>query len=139
MKNSQNNAGVDAAVIRVLIEGHCPKLSVGSKGSLSYQCGINQDGVYVVRVSANDASGAFSDEWIALPEVMSVLSSLTVPFRSTVFKGLFTRKSANNTAFFTAVLRQLGLVVTVDGFPSYFRRGSDMALVHQLKSLVDKG
>jgi hypothetical protein len=128
----------ESTPLNILIENQCAKLSSRAIGHLSYHCATDDQGKAFIRIFANSEKGAFSNEWLALDSILAIMPTNQVPFRSTLFVPLFTKKSANNAPFMAAILRHLGLLLTVDGFPSYSKRGSDMALRHQLKTLADK-
>lgn len=127
----------DTTPINILIENQCSKLSSRAKGQLSYQCATDDKGKTFIRIFANSEKGAFSNEWLELDQIFSLMPANQTPFRSTIFVPLFSKKSANNAPFLSAILRHLGLITQLDGFPSYSKRGSDMALRHQLKLVKD--
>ena len=128
----------DTTPLNLVIENQCPKLSARAIGHLSYQCATDDQGKVYIRIFANSEKGAFSHEWLEVDHLLTTIPSNQTPFRSTLFNPLFSKKSANNAPFMAAILRHLGLIHPLEGFPSYSKRGSDMALRHQLKTAKDK-
>ena len=57
--------------MKVLKTATCPTLS--GKSRLTYQIGINPDSIVHLRISKNDGGGFFSDEWIALDDILDIL------------------------------------------------------------------
>ncbi len=61
--------------ITILFRGTCPKLTARGKGDLSYELGIDEDtGESYVRISGNDSSGAYSNEWLDLGKIRTLLA-----------------------------------------------------------------
>jgi hypothetical protein len=61
--------------ITILFRGTCPKLTARGKGDLSYELGIDEEtGESYVRISGNGSSGAYSNEWLDLGKIRTLLA-----------------------------------------------------------------
>ncbi len=94
--------------------GTAPKCGKGAVGLLSYTVGYHagQKEAFL-RITANESSGLFSDEWVPLAAIEKALEGPPMkgePFRSKVLAPVFTGKSNNNAGFLCAVARQEGLL-----------------------------
>lgn len=84
--------------IKTVYQGTCPKLSARGVGDLSYELGTDEAGNGHIRISANASSGAYSNEWLPLTLIRSVLSPKAgQPFSLMVFKDLFHRRRPTTT------------------------------------------
>ena len=95
--------GEDIPDMRVLKTATCKTLS--GKSTLTYQAGIQDDEIHV-RVHANTGGGFFSDEWVSLNDIRSVLDEKPegTPVTSFILQPLFRGKSVNTPAFQLAAL-----------------------------------
>ena len=86
----------------------CNKLSVRAQGQLQYQLWQHNDyHTFSLALSANESSGGFSAELIAIEQILATLTQLhqdAKPFHAVALKGLFMGKSVNNASFLGAVL-----------------------------------
>jgi len=95
-------------MVTVLKTGTAAKLSPRGGGQLTYQVGRVDDTV-VLRISANDSSGRFSAEWVAVDAIRQSLAKL--PANASSFKGAVALRSAwkgqssCNSGFGAAILR----------------------------------
>jgi hypothetical protein len=96
--------------MRVLKTATCKTLS--GKSTLTYQIGCDTDSIIHLRIAGNDGGGFFSDEWLALDDVLRVLKDR--PRESPVLAHLLTPllkgKSVNTSAFLLATLSHLKLL-----------------------------
>jgi hypothetical protein len=90
--------------MKVLKTATCKTLS--AKSTLTYQVGTQDDDSVHVRISKNTGGGFFSDEWIAMDDVRSVLDEHPegTPVTSFILQPLFHGKSVNTPAFLLAAL-----------------------------------
>jgi hypothetical protein len=79
--------------------------TLSGKSTLTYQVGV-QDDVLHVRISKNTGGGFFSNEWISMNDVRSVLDEHPegTPVTSFILQPLFRGKSVNTPAFLLAAL-----------------------------------
>ncbi|GAA3896126.1 hypothetical protein GCM10022228_03770 [Halomonas cibimaris] len=123
------------SAIRILKQADTPKLSPRGKGHLTYEVGVTRDQADALlkadiakeeatlaeaiwcRVTVNQSSGYFSNEWISLAQVIEIVDQQMVPFKAIIFRDLFERKGANNHGFLGAALKAEGLLVADDKQP----------------------
>ena len=96
--------------MRVLKTATCKTLS--GKSTLTYQIGSTPDSIVHLRIAKNTGGGFFSDEWIALDDILRVLKKRSVdsPIMSHFLTPLLKGKSVNTSAFVLAVLSHLKLL-----------------------------
>ena len=96
--------------MRVLKTANCKTLS--GKSTLTYQIGVTPDSIVHLRISKNSGGGFFSDEWIALDDILRVLKKRSVdsPIMSHFLTPLLKGKSVNTSAFVLAALSHLKLL-----------------------------
>lgn len=122
--------------IKTVYQGTCPKLSTRGVGDLSYELGTGEAGNGHIRISANASSGAYSNEWLPLARIRSVLSPKTgQPFSSMVLKDLFHRRSANNHGYLAAILKAEGVISLLPGKPVVLTLGDWGSLDQKIQSL----
>ena len=82
----------------------CKTLS--GKSTLTYQIGTQDDSSVHVRITKNTGGGFFSDEWISLNDIQSVLDEHPegTPVTSFLLQPLFHGKSVNTPGFVLSVL-----------------------------------
>jgi hypothetical protein len=160
MTSSPNNAQAIATQedrICILKKATCPKLSSRASGHLSYEIGCHVDDTTVnrdnpthqadrlaqhtwLRVTANQSSGYFSQEWIKLTDILALIDRQTVPFKAILFKPLYERKGANNHGFLGAALKAEGLVVADEQQPLVLHPAQDQApFWDQVKTAIEEG
>ena len=100
--------------IKVIKTATCKTLS--AKSTLTYQLGTEDDELHI-RISKNTGGGFFSDEWIAMNDVRSVLEEQPAgtPVTSFLLQPLFKGKSVNTPAFLLAALAHEKLLVPIKG------------------------
>jgi hypothetical protein len=101
--------------MNVLKTASCDTLSGRSK--LTYQIGRDDDSSIHLRISKNSGGGYFSDEWIALDDILQALKKRPKgsPVLSHFITPLLKGKSVNTSAFLLAVLSHLKLVRPLAG------------------------
>ena len=105
MKKHEDNTNM-----KVLKTANCKTLS--GKSTLSYQLGCDPDSTVHLRITKNTGGGFFSDEWIALDDILAVLKKRSVdsPIMSHFLTPLLKGKSVNTSAFVLAALSDLKLL-----------------------------
>ncbi|TFH75214.1 hypothetical protein E3V39_03560 [Gammaproteobacteria bacterium LSUCC0112] len=88
--------------------------SLTGTGVLGYEIGTDEAGETHYRITANNAGGFFSGEWVSWPAIYGVCNGHT-QITSILFRALFKGKSVNTAGFLMAVLQQEGLVQRVPG------------------------
>lgn len=129
--------------IRIVFQGTCPKLTNRGRGDLSYELGIDDSaGESYLRISANVSSGAFSNEWLALSKLRSLLESAVnqqKAFSAKVIESLFTRRSANNCGYLAAALKAEGVLSVLPGKPVVLGLEGWDAVTEKISSLGEQG
>jgi hypothetical protein len=101
--------------MRVLATGTCETLSGSSK--LTYHIGCMPDGEIYLRVHGNTGGGFFSQEWVALRDILTALKKRPdgKPITSILLNPLFRGRSANTPGFMMAVLLHEKVVRSMQG------------------------
>ena len=90
--------------------------TVSGKSDLTYHIGKDEQAGQYIRIWVNSGNGYFSNEWIALTEIVEILEKQnSEPFTSIVFGDLFTGKSVNTPSFLGAALLDSGTLKLSDG------------------------
>ena len=129
--------------IRILYLGTCPKLTTRGRGDLSYEIGIDDaTSDSYVRITANVSSGAFSNEWLALSQIRTLLelkAEQQKAFSAVTMESVFHRRSANNHGYLAAVLKAEGVLNVLPGKPVMLNIGEWGPVLQKIKSLKDDG
>ena len=101
--------------MRVLSTGTCDTLTGSSK--LTYHIGSMPDGEIYLRVHSNTGGGFFSQEWVALQDILTALKKRPEgkPITSILLNPLFRGKSVNTPAFLLAVLLHEKVIRSLQG------------------------
>jgi len=102
---------------RIIKKSSSPKLFPRAQDSLTYHAGYDETAKTVpLRITANSGGGFFSNEWIALNDVLDTIetTSSDKPFKALIFKSLYQSKGSNNHGFLAAVLRSESLLLPVE-------------------------
>jgi hypothetical protein len=132
MKKSEDNPD-----IKVLKTATCPTLS--GKSTLTYQIGISPESVVHLRISKNSGAGFFSDEWIALDDILATLKKLRkdTPITAYYLSELFQGKSVNTPSFLLSVLKQLKVVRQLPKNKRHHELLDPMPFLDQVTQLMD--
>ena len=103
----------DTIDMSILKTGSCQ--TVTGKSKLTYQLATDPDDRVHIRVHKNSGGGFFSDEWIALDDVLDVLAKVSAPITAISLHKLFKGKSVNTPGFLLAVLVQESLLRPMKG------------------------
>ena len=147
--NDEQETTIQEERIRILKKATCPKLSTRASGTLSYELGVDADASGEestlldhtwLRITANQSSGYFSQEWIKLTDILALIDQQTVPFKAILFKPLYERKGANNHGFLGAALKVEGLVVADTQQPLVLHPTQDQQpFWDQVKTAIEEG
>ena len=101
--------------MRVLSTGTCDTLSGSSR--LTYHIGCAPDGEIYLRVHSNTGGGFFSQEWIALRDILTALKKRPDgrPITSILLMPLYRGRSANTPGFLLSVLLHEKVVRSMQG------------------------
>lgn len=112
MANSQSESGIDPAAlgIKVVASKSCPSLS--GKCTITYKLGRDAENTLHIRLHGNTGGGFFNNEWYPAQTIVEALQEAgnAEPVTSRVLAPLFRGRSANTPAFFTAALRNEGVL-----------------------------
>lgn len=98
--------------IKVIKTGSCPTLS--DTGVLEYEIGKDVSGETYYRITANNAGGFFSKEWVAWTKIYASINGHD-PITSILFRGMFRGKSVNTAGFLLAALKDQKLIASKAG------------------------
>ena len=120
-KPAPTTANVETQNDLCILTGEAEKINPHSTGLLHWEMTENTDGERGLRITANDSGGLFSQEWIALSAIKTVLKTHeTGDFTSTALRPLFASASRNNAGFLAAILRSADICLTEEGAAGAF-------------------
>ncbi|MDW2458090.1 hypothetical protein [Vibrio sp. 1249-1] len=119
-KNSRKNAEADTSKTTsvgnpfstILKTGEAPKLGSKSQGTVLYEIAQNSedDQLYFRIAGQSGGAGLHSKQWILLSRLLDLIESQgDKPWKSQVYKSLYSSGSANNQGFCASIVRDLGL------------------------------
>ena len=122
--------------IRILKVATCPSLS--GKSTLTYHIGCNAQSDIQFRIVNNTGGGFFSKEWIALDTILNIFDQQpdNKAIVSLLLYPLFQGKSLNTPAFLLAVLKQEGLVSSVEDNPKHYERLPSDTFMTEIEKLI---
>ena len=124
-KGSTSNTEVDASKYtskhnpfsNILKSGEADKLGSKSQGKILFEIAQNsEDKQLYFRISGQSGgAGLHSKQWIPCSKLFEVIESQgNKPWKSQVYKSLYSSGSANNQGFCAAIVRGLGLAVKAE-------------------------
>lgn len=124
-KGSTSNTEADASkdtpkhnpFSNILKSGEADKLGSKSQGTVLYEIAQNiEDKQLYFRISGQSGgAGLHSKQWIPCSKLFEVIESQgDKPWKSQVYKSLYSSGSANNQGFCAAIVRGLGLAVKAE-------------------------
>lgn len=95
---------IEEPSLKIISTSKCPTIS--GKSTLTYNVGVNTEGLMHIRVLSNSGGGFFSNEWVLLDSITAVLSEALSdhPITSINLIPLFKGKSVNTPGYLLAVL-----------------------------------
>ncbi|WP_404375209.1 hypothetical protein [Vreelandella aquamarina] len=149
ISNDEQETTIQDDRIRILKKATCSKLSPRASGTLSYEIGIDANATGEestlsdhtwLRITANQSSGYFSQEWIQLTAILTLIDQQTVPFKAILFKPLYERKGANNHGFLGAALKAEGLLIADKQQPLVLHPAEKLdAFWQQVTTAIEEG
>ena len=123
--------------MKVLKSATCPTLS--GKSTLTYQIGTSPESVVHLLISKNNGGGFFSDEWLALDDILDTLKKRPKgsPVLSHFLTPLLKGKSVNTSAFILAVLSHLKLIRPLPKKKRQHELLDPMPFLDQVTQLMD--
>jgi len=118
--------------MKILNKGKCKSLS--GKSMLSYLIAADADNAIYIRITKNTGGGFFSNEWIAMADIQSVMEEHPpgTPVTSFMLQPLFHGKSVNTPAFLLASLLDFNLMRPMEG------KKRSLEPVEDFTSMVEK-
>jgi len=134
MKKSKDNPDM-----KILKTATCPTLT--GKSTLTYQIGLSPESVVHLRISKNSGGGFFSNEWIALDDILSTLKKLRkdTPITAYFLSGLFKGKSVNTPSFLLSVLKHLKVVRALPKNKRHHELLDPLPFLDQVTQLMETG
>jgi hypothetical protein len=115
MTNAKSPSTNPTRIIKLSI---CKPISPTAKGNLTYNIGHNDQAKSLhFRVVANTGGGFFSNEWIALDDILACIEEQPAgePCTALIFRQLYVlSRSSNNYGFLAAALRAEGILLPVE-------------------------
>ena len=104
---------ISPQITRIIKIATCPTCS--GKTNLTYHFGCNQENQVYIRIVVNTGGGFFSEEWVALKDILAASNKAPHPITAVPFINLYIGKSVNTPGFLLAVLKHEGLVKLLEG------------------------
>ena len=120
--------------LKVIHTAKCPSLT--KKSTITYQLSEDDEAKIYMRINSNSGGGYFSNEWIFLESIISLISDATVDnsIASHALFVLFKGKSVNTQSFLLAALKQVGVLTP---FPGKHRHYVFVS-TEKLQKIIDK-
>ncbi len=111
--------------------------TVSNKSTLTYNIGVDDDKAVFMRILSNTGGGYFSNEWISLENITSVLGDVSGEHITSIHLiPLFKGKSVNTPGYLLAVLVNETVLVSVEGKKrKYHFTGAETLLAKIAKKL----
>ncbi|WP_238336757.1 hypothetical protein [Vibrio sp. S12_S33] len=99
----------------IVKEGQSPKLSPKSESFLEYQIAYKEDDQdFYIRISKNSSSGLFSNNWVRLEAIFTLLDGqVGKTLKSVALKPVITGGSSNSCGFLAAILRTISILYPI--------------------------
>ena len=112
--------------------------TVSNKSTLNYQIGVDDKNEVYIRVNGNTGGGYFSNEWVSLDNITSILGDVSGEHITSInLIPLFKGKSVNTPGYLLAVLLKEGLLAPFEEGKKrqYVFSGADKFLAKVAKKL----
>ena len=112
--------------------------TVSNKSTLNYQIGVDDKNEVYIRVNGNTGGGYFSNEWVSLDNITSILGDVSGEHITSInLIPLFKGKSVNTPGYLLAVLLKEGLLAPFEEGKKrqYVLSGADKFLAKVAKKL----
>jgi hypothetical protein len=115
MTKPNTTTSTTSPIINILKISTCGKVSMPTEHTLTYNIGYNNTKKTLhLRLTDNDTGGLFSNEWINLDDIVTVIEKRPIPdtsFNARIFTSLYKSQSANNAGFLAAALKAENILV----------------------------
>jgi hypothetical protein len=126
--------------INILKISTCGKVTLPNDHTLTYNIGYDTDQkTLLVRLTDNDTGGLFSNEWIALDDIVTTIETRPSPdtsFNAKIFTSLYKSQSANNAGFLTAALKAENILVPFKDSKRLHDMGDIKAFTDSMQTLI---
>ena len=141
VKSTPRKAKLEEPALTMLQTSKCQTLS--GKSTLTCHVGADDKGHVYIRIHSNTGGGHFSNEWIPVERITTILSKLPSdqPITSLHLFPLFTRQSVNTPGFLLALLLNEKVLEPFQGKKrQYSYAGTDvfLAKINKLKARKKK-
>lgn len=100
---STDTAKVEEPSLKIIQTSKCQTIS--GKSTLTYNVGVDDEGQIAVRVFSNSGGGFFSNEWVLIDDITTLLGDVTGEHITSInLIPLFRGKSVNTPGYLLAVL-----------------------------------
>jgi len=113
-KATTKKTKVDEPSLKIIQTAKCQ--TVSNKSTLTYNVGVDDKSDIFIRVYSNSGGGYFSNEWVSLDHITSILADAPdgQPITSINLIPLFKGKSVNTPGYLLAVLLKEGLLASIE-------------------------
>ncbi len=112
-KASKKTTKSEEPAINIIQTTKCQ--TVSNKSTLTYNIGADDKNDIFMRIFSNSGGGYFSNEWVSLDHITSVLSDVTGEHITSInLIPLFKGKSVNTPGYLLAVLLKEGLLTSIE-------------------------
>ncbi|MGR5246850.1 hypothetical protein ACP3VU_19445 [Vibrio sp. PNB23_22_6] len=110
-KTKDSSADTVDPFSNIVLSGEAEKLGVKAQGKIHYEVALHgENNQHYFRIAGQTEKGLHSKQWILLSSLFELIESQgDQPWKSQIYKALFSAGSANNHAFCAAIIRKLGL------------------------------
>ena len=124
---------VDEPSLKIISTSKCQ--TVSNKSTLTYNVGVDDSKGIFIRVYSNSGGGYFSNEWVSLDHITSILADAPDgnPITSINLIPLFKGKSVNTPGYLLAVLLKEGLLASIEDKKRKYRFVGTDKLLTKLK------
>jgi len=135
-----NTAITTRPTINILKISTCGKVTLPDDQTLTYNIGYDtSEKTLLVRLTDNDTGGLFSNEWIALDDIVTTIEKRPTPdtsFNARIFTPLYTSASANNAGFIAAALKAENILVPFKDSKRLHDMGDIKAFTDSMQPLI---
>ena len=123
--------------VRILKSSSCTSLS--GKSTLTYNIGSDSNSEVQFQVTSNDGGGYFNADWVSQQSIQAVLSKLPKGFGITsgTFRAVYPSKSTNSPGFLLAVLKDVGLIGTMESNRRCYEQLDPSAFIAAVNELLE--
>jgi hypothetical protein len=135
-----NTATHTAPAINILKISTCGKVTLPDDHTLTYNIGYDtSEKTLHLRITDNDTGGLFSNEWVALDDIVTTIEKRPTPdtsFNARIFTSLYKSQSANNAGFLAAALKAENILVPFKDSKRLHDMGDIKAFESSMQTLI---